>query len=306
MAIPESQLETWSHIGAGKGSASTYKTVKDALGDSGAPYAGHSYSVFLQGSYGNDTNIYSESDVDVVICLDDCFQSDRTELPAEQKAAWKAAHPNSATYTLVEFKRDVLKVLAGRFGKDVKEGKKALMIAASGNRRKADVIVATQFRRYSKFNSVSDQEYAKGICFFTSAGERIANYPRLHRENLTSSHQDSGEWLKPMIRVMKNLRSKLVEDGKIEAGVAPSYFVEGLLYNLPCEKFAKDYQTCLFNVLKWFQDTEEAEKTGLVCANEQYYLLRDGVPTCWPREDCEAFMAAAIELWNNWNARIWI
>ena len=36
------------------------------------PYADKNLKVFLQGSYGNDMNIYAESDVDIVIRLDDC------------------------------------------------------------------------------------------------------------------------------------------------------------------------------------------------------------------------------------------
>lgn len=65
--LPESQLEVWSHQGSIKQSAATYHTIKDALEAASAAYHGKNYQVFLQGSYGNDTNIYSESDVDVVI-----------------------------------------------------------------------------------------------------------------------------------------------------------------------------------------------------------------------------------------------
>lgn len=70
MGIPEPQLDTWSHQGSVAQSSATYATVKNALEDPGAPYAYKSYEVYLQGSYGNDTNIYSESDVDVVIQLE--------------------------------------------------------------------------------------------------------------------------------------------------------------------------------------------------------------------------------------------
>jgi hypothetical protein len=67
MAIPESQLETWSHQGSVKQSRDTYATIKRTLEASDTKYADKDFEVFLQGSYGNDTNIYAESDVDVVI-----------------------------------------------------------------------------------------------------------------------------------------------------------------------------------------------------------------------------------------------
>jgi hypothetical protein len=61
MAVPETQLDTWSKQGSISQSSSTYATVKRALEASDTKYAGKSYEVFLQGSYGNDTNIYGES-----------------------------------------------------------------------------------------------------------------------------------------------------------------------------------------------------------------------------------------------------
>lgn len=297
MAIPESQLDTWAHQGSITQSATTYNSIKNVLQASTTPYAGKNYSVFLQGSYGNDTNIYAESDVDIVIKLDDCWQSDLSELTQEEKEKYDNAYVN-ATYTYVDFKRDVLGVLTKQYDDDVVSGHKAIMIAASGSRRKADVIAAIQFRRYYKFNGIYDQSYDDGMYFFNSDGKRIVNYPRQHSTNLTKKHQDSDHWLKPMVRILKNLRSKLIDDGILKDGIAPSYYLEGLLYNVPNAKFATSYQHCLVNLLNWFQ--KEADKSKLVCANEQYYLLRENTYTSWPTADCESFVDAAIELWNNW------
>ena len=297
MPIPESQLKTWSHQGSITQSSNTYTSIKNVLEASTTPYAGKNFAVFLQGSYGNDTNIYAESDVDIVIKLDDCFFSDLDVLSDEEKAAHMQAFSDAA-YTHVDFKRDVLSVLTGQYGSAVKAGRKAIAIDSSGSRRKADVIVATQFRQYFKFQSTSDSEYVEGICFFNAAGERIVNYPKQHSANLTTKHQASSKWLKPMTRVFKNMRSRMVDDGLIKAGVAPSYYIEGLLYNVPNDKLTSSYEDCVFNTLNWYR--LEAKKFDLVCANEQYYLLRDSFHTCWPQANCDAFVEAAIKLWNDW------
>ena len=297
MPIPESQLETWSHQGSITQSCDTYNAIKNVLEASTTPYSGKNFKVFLQGSYGNDTNIYAESDVDIVIRLDDCFQSDLTRLTEEGKAAYKSAFAN-ATYTHADFKRDVVSVLSQKYRDSVNVGDKAITIGANGSRRKADVIVAIQFRRYFKFRSSYDSEYAEGICFWNGKGERIANYPKQHSTNLTTKHQNTSKWLKPMARVFKNMRSRMVDGGWIESGVAPSYYVEGLLYNVPNEKLKSDYQNCVVNTLNWYR--QEASKADLVCANEQYYLLRDGYHTCWTQKNCDAFVEAAVKLWNEW------
>lgn len=297
MPIPESQLETWSHQGSITQSSNTYNSIKNVLEASTTPYAGKNFKVFLQGSYGNDTNIYAESDVDIVIRLDDCFQSDLTVLTEDEKAAYKSAF-SDATYTHVDFKQDVLSVLIKQYGGAVTAGDKAIAIDANGSRRKADVIVAIQFRRYFKFRSSSDSSYVEGICFWNGKGERIANYPKQHSANLTTKHQASSKWLKPMARVLKNMRSRMVDDGLIKAGLAPSYYLEGLLYNVPNDKLTSSYQDCVVNTLNWYR--QEAKKVDLVCANEQYYLLRDGSHTCWPQANCDAFAEAAVQLWNDW------
>lgn len=297
MAIPESQLDTWSHQGSITQSASTYKTIKSALEAAGTGYAGKTFNVFLQGSYGNDTNIYAESDVDVVIRLDDIYYSDLSSLSPEDRAAYDKARV-SATYTYDEYKRDVLKALTASFGSDATAGDKAIAIAQNGSRRKADVIAAVQFRRYWKFKGTYDQHYDEGICFFNGKGERIANYPKQHSGNLTTKHQASNQMLKPMVRILKNLRSKLVTDGSLKAGVAPSYYVEGLLYNVPSEKFANTYGDSFVNAINWVQN--EAVKDKLVCANEQYYLLRDNSHTCWNKGNAETFLSAAVKCWNKW------
>ncbi|WP_230620407.1 nucleotidyltransferase domain-containing protein [Xanthomonas arboricola] len=150
MGIPESQLETWSHQGSITQSASTYSTIKNALESADAAYHGKNFKVFLQGSYGNDTNIYAESDVDVVIRLDDVYYSDLTQLSPEDKEAYDRAFV-PATYSYDQYKQDVLKALTDRFGSDVKAGDKAIAVAANGSRRKADIIASMQFRRYWKF-----------------------------------------------------------------------------------------------------------------------------------------------------------
>jgi hypothetical protein len=296
MAIPESQLDTWAKQGSVQQSSTTYNIIKNALESHSTPYADKSYKVFLQGSYGNDTNIYAESDVDIVIKLESTFQQDLTRLNEGQRLAFNKAYSN-ATYLYSDFKRDVLDVLTAVYGKGVKAGSKAITVPAGGSRRKADVIVAVEYRRYLRFNGTLDEDYVEGIAFYTSAGERIINYPKPHSVNLTSKHQRTRGWLKPVVRVFKNLRCRLIDNGKLLLGDAPSYYLEGLLYNVPDEKFDSSYGDCICDSINWIQ---QAERAQLLCANEQYYLLRNGFHTCWEPAKCEKFLVAAVDLWNDW------
>jgi hypothetical protein len=296
MAIPESQLETWSHQGAVAGSCDTYNEIKKVLEASTVPYAMKDYKVFLQGSYGNDTNVYKESDVDVVIQLNQTFKSDTSELPSDQVTAWDKAYSNSS-YGYYNFRNDVLKVLTDKYGSDVKVGDKAIAIAANGNRRKADVVTALQYRRYYKFKGILDESYDTGICFYDKSGQLIANYPKQHSANMTTKHQLTASWLKPTVRIVKNMRNKLVDDGKIKSGVAPSYYIEGLLYNVPNDKFGTSFGDSVASAMNWIL---QADKSKFVCANQQYYLLWENTQTSWPNANCDQFLNAVKSFWNNW------
>lgn len=295
MPIPENQLETWSHQGSITQSSQTYASIKSALSASDSGYIAKDYEVFLQGSYGNDTNIYSESDVDVVIRLDSTFHHDLTELPADQATNFRATHPN-ATYRHSDFKQDVEKALSKSFGDYVKPGNKAIKILASGNRRNADVIVATQFRRYHRFISTTNQVYDAGICLFTSAGNMIVNYPKYHSQNCTTKHQLTNGCYKPIVRLVKNMHRKLVEEGRIDKSIAPSYFIEGLLFNVPNDKFSSNYGDTFVECYNWIQ---QADKTKFVTPSKQHYLLGNS-PVTWPQANFERFLTELKSLWTNW------
>ena len=296
MAISEDQLDTWAAQGAIATSSDTYQSIRNALLASGTPYAGKDVDVFLQGSYGNDTNVYAESDVDVVIRLDDTIYTDLSDLSADDRALYDV-NRTAATYSYDTFKADVIKTLKAAFGDAfVKEGPKAVWIKPSGNRRSADVIVSTEYRRYHRFRSWQDQRYDSGICFW-SGYTQIVNYPKQHSANCTAKHQATNKWFKPAVRVLKNMRNRMVDAGLIEKKLAPSYYLEGLLYNVPNDKFGTSYEDTFVNAYNWIID---ADSTQFVCANEQYYLLRDGNEVTWPIANGDAFLKRLAQYWKDW------
>lgn len=297
MAIPDTQLETWAKQGSITQSSTTYATIKNALESTDAGYAGKDYKVFLQGSYCNDTNIWAESDVDVVMRLDSTFQYDITGLSETERTLFNAAFAGAANYTYSTFKDDVTKRLKAKFGDDVKPGTKAVKVKANGSRRNADVVVALEFRRYQSFFSFANQRYLTGICFYTPSWDKIVNFPKQHSDNCTIKHQATKSFFKPMVRILKNARVKLANDGMIaKLGVAPSYFLEGLMYNVPNHLFTGSYQDAIVGAFNWIVAQDRGK---FITANEQFPLLGDSAVT-WPAADCDAFLNAFTKLWNNW------
>ena len=297
MAIPEAQLETWSHRGAIKQSRDTYATIKGALEDPNAAYHSRSYTTFLQGSYGNDTNIFADSDVDVVMHLDSVFYTDLDALSEADKAAHNAARAD-ADCDFKTWKADVVTQLAKKFPSKVYPGNKAIFVKGEGNRRDADVLACVQLRKYLHFRTWSDSSYVSGTCFWNSAGQRIENYPQQHSWNCTQKHQATSSWFKPTVRILKNMRNCMIDNGYLAEAVAPSYFLEGMLYNVPVNKFGTTYEDTVVNALNWL--ISEADRSKLLCANEQFYLLNDASPVTWRAEKMETFLDAAVKFWKEW------
>jgi hypothetical protein len=278
-------LATWAKPGPTGQFTATYDTLKGVLNDPLSPYYLKDFEIFLQGSYRNTTNVYGDSDVDVVIRLDSIFFSDTYFLNADEKAR-HAAYGSAGTYTLAEFKTSVITWLTKHYGKDVVPGKKAVFVKGNGTRRDADVLVCAKLRRYYTFPAIGDPVFVDGICFFLPDGTRIENYPEKHRENCTKKHQDSREWFKPTVRIFKNLRNKLIEVNVIKDGLAPSYFIEGLLFNVPIHKFGGTEQLNFKDVLTWLL---AADRTQFECANGQFKLLGN-VNVTWPEANCTRFL----------------
>jgi hypothetical protein len=173
---------------------------------------------------------------------------------------------------------------------------KAIWIKPQGNRRSADVIVAAEYRRYYRFRSPQSQSYDSGICFW-SRYIQIVNYPNQHSANCTTKHQATNGWFKPMVRILKNMRTRMVDDGMIEDAIAPSYFLEGLLYNVPNDKFDSSYDETFVAAINWIL---ESDRTQFLCANEQYYLLRDG-PVTWAPANGKKFLDELVTFWRDWD-----
>ncbi|MGD9724788.1 MAG: nucleotidyltransferase [Alphaproteobacteria bacterium] len=295
MAIGEDQLETWTRIGAGATSKATYTTIKSALERADAPYSDKSYSIYLQGSYGNDTNVFRDSDVDVVICTNSIFYSDTSNLSGEALVRYNT-NRIEATYSAAEFKSQVLVHLRSQFGQAVEAGNKAIFIPGDGVRRDADVLACAQYRRYFQFTDGGPQDYHEGVCFFLPDGTLIENYPKMHLANCTTKHQATNSWFKPTARLYKNMRNRMIEQGRIGEGIAPSYFVEGLLYNVPPDRFGGSYAANFTDTLNWLH---AADRSNFVCANERFYLLREGSKVTWRAASCVTFLNALVEFWNS-------
>ncbi len=297
MAILENQLQTWAKQGAIQSSEATKESIYKALSHLDSPVSKKGYELYLQGSYRNSTNIRGDSDVDVVAQLNDTFQYDITKLPDDQKTAFRSAFPD-ADYGWTEFRRDCLAALRKYYDpNNVKPSNKCLKINPPSIPLPADVVPCSLYRKYKSFLAHDNQDYVPGIQFYAVDDKRwIINYPKEHYSNGVKKMDATGNWFKLAVRMLKNARTYMIDRGVISESLAPSYFLECLIYNVPDEKFGESHQATYRGIVDWLI---EADMSKFVCQNWQFYLFGNSEEQ-WNLSDARLTVSKLIELWNNW------
>ncbi len=291
MTIPESRLSRWSHHGAQDSAKRTHEAIRSALDAYQWPQ-GMTYDFYLQGSYRNDTNVRGDSDVDVVLELNSAIRYDARCLSRyEQQALTGSFQP--ATYDWNDFRRETLNALESGFGKGmVAQGNKSIKLKANPPRLAADVVVCMEHRKYAKLHS-----YVKGITFLAMYDKRwVVNYPKDHYDNGAVKSSRAGDRYKRSVRMFKNARNYLESTRRIGRGLAPSYFLECLIYNAPDSAFRYGFQNTYCSIVNWMAHNR---LDNLLCQNEQQYLFGPS-PEQWSLENANIFVNQLVSLWNDW------
>ena len=290
MAIPETQLETWSHQGATVGSANTHHSIRVALDRHSWP-AGMNYNAYLQGSYPNYTNIRGNSDVDLVIESSFVFYSNLSEDEKRQLGI------GLGSYGYWDFRDEVLKALTSYYGAGLVDasGQKSIKIKASGNRLAADAVPCITYKHYRNWKVV-----AEGITFWTlSSNQQVINYPKLHLQNGSNKNGNTSNCYKPAIRMFKNARERILANNPLLTGNYPSYFVECLLYNVPDDCFGNSFAGTYCDVANFLLAQNPQNIAEFWCQNGQLRLFGD-LSTQWNITQAQDFIDRLCLLWEQW------
>lgn len=298
MTISGAQLTAWAGAGPTVSSAATYASVQAALRVPSSPVYGRAVDIYLQGSYANHTNTRGDSDVDVVVQLNDNFYGSIVRLPADQQIQYNAlfvSHP----YTWSEFRRDVFGALQAYYGSGVvQERDKCITIASDGRRLSADVVVATQYQEFRRFYSWADEVHETGITFWTqNDGRPIINWPKQHIENgeEKNGRDRTGGRYKPAVRIFKNARAVAVDKRLLSAADAPSFFLECLIHNVPDACFTSSDEATTYAVLDWLHGRDVS---GFYCGNGIVPLFGPK-PEQWSLDAAYRTIGALVKVWND-------
>lgn len=266
----------------------TVRMVKEAVNEHSA-FDKCSLRVYTKGSYPNNTNVRTDSDVDIAVqCTECCYWDEHTQ----------GAHPPSDLYkgmwTPSKLRVELVAALEAKFpGQVDASGSTAIRVNSSSARVDADVVPAFDYHYY--FSATSFREGSKT---FKKAGGSLVNYPDQHLKNGRDKNSRTNNDYKKAVRIFKRIENVMVAENY--HGVVPSYFVECLVYNCPDSVFKRKTWTeavkgVIVHIWDELQgDSEPQNKADRwLEVNECKYLFAPGQK--WTRADGRNFAKAA---WN--------
>ncbi|WP_030844124.1 nucleotidyltransferase [Streptomyces sp. NRRL F-4474] len=188
-------------------------------------------TVASKGSYPNNTNVRGDSDVDIMVKLNDPFHT-------EGLAAWWFGQQASyaGPWTRQKLRWEVEDALTNQFGSVDTDHNLALYVPeVVGSRPSIDVVPCFKWVAYD--STVPGGEYVGSVVYGRN-GKRVINWPELQLANGKAKNNATKYRYKFVVRVLKNVENVLAADGVITA--LPSYFSECLIYNVPDDVFGLD------------------------------------------------------------------
>ncbi len=290
MNVTEERLTLWAKPLSETEDAKCVNAQKQ-LTDAMRTKFGSDVRVLLQGSYANDTNVRQDSDIDMVVIRNGHYFPDVSSLqPHEQQVYWQSTF-QPATYTFDRFKADVHAALIEAFPGAVEHGEKCFKIKANTTRMNADVVASFEHHRHSSPTVI---QY-KGVSFLTKSNVRVDSFPEQHQSNGAAKNDVTGRAYKQMVRILKNVRTELLESGAPEAEPMKSFFIECLVWNVPDTHFnGTTYRDVAREVVAkiWNDMRNPAVSTNYLEVSQLFWLFRGQSRT--PAE-AEAFM---LKVWN--------
>ena len=192
-------------------------------------------TLLVQGSYANRTNISTESDVDVAVILESTF------IPKFRNGVTDSDYGFSdGTFSVYELKDEVQDALNQHFrGQRVVRHDKCIKVTGNTYRVDADVVPAYRYRDYSDDYLCDNGNYVGGIEIRPDSGGKILNYPEQHIRLGIAKNKVTKYNFKKCVRIIKNMKEKMKEDGYEVSSKISSFGLESLLWNVEVSAYTK-------------------------------------------------------------------
>jgi hypothetical protein len=190
--------------------------------------------IFVQGSYANNTNVRTQSDVDIAVVQEEVFVPKyRDGVNASNYGITSLPFPSKS------FKDEVQECLITKFGRDVERKNKSIKIHGNSYRKDADTVPCMRHRDYTDNFTFNPNSYIAGIWIKADDGSIVVNYPEQHIENGRTKNNNTNYYFKKTVRIVKNIKYVMVENHILSANTISSFGLESLVWNIPDNIFMK-------------------------------------------------------------------
>lgn len=251
--------------------------------------------VFGKGSYYNNTNVRSNSDIDICVSYRNTF---KFRLPLGDTPERHDITLVDEPFTYDKFKSELSELLKDKFGQDnIAVKNKCIHVKENTYHSEIDVVPTWYHRSYVSSQSNS---YNEGVVLWTPTHEMVLNYPKQHYDNGVNKNNLTRRRYKSLVRIVKNLKYKMEETDYYNNSRITSFLLESLVYNIPntcflCNQEVYDWNTIVrtFIVYVWNKTKDDCdvwqswpEVSGLLPLMSNHK---------WSRNDVHEFM---YKLWN--------
>lgn len=186
-------------------------------------------TLLVQGSYANNTNVRTLSDVDIAVILESTF------IPAYRIGVTDKDYKFSdATFKVSSLKDDIEVALNKKFNGDGIERKdKSIKVHGNSYRVDSDVVPSYRFRDYRNDYNINPDNYVRGIEIRPDSGGSIRNYPEQHIRNGKIKNNITSHSFKKQVRIAKKIKQIMIDMGYKNAEDVGSFGIESLLWNVP-------------------------------------------------------------------------
>jgi len=282
MAIPIDILIKWANPGKSDNSKITYDKLKNIIESK----IDGNYEIFLQGSYHNTTHVKENSDIDIVVLNKNIV-----------------VH---GTYNGIQGNLDSLKNYKATLFSQIQRsqnfyfnlGNKTIKYSGNLNYVPADIVPCGCYK-----GATIGSEWGT-ILYDSHSHKYFINYPKQHYDNGVLKSQQTNQNFKKTVRMFKNARNTAVKKGLLKTeDIAPSYFLECLIYNVPNDCFIGNESQIFFHTLDWLNKNTVMLK-NMKCQNQIQKLFgyeeSNITYNKWNVSDAITYINAIIKLWNNW------
>lgn len=105
-----------------------------------------------------------------------------------------------------------------------------------------DIVLSLRYRDYSNDYYCNPKNFIGGVLIRTNKEELIINYPEQSRLNSIQKNKATAYYYKKIVRILKNIKNDMIENGVVGADNVSSYGLECMIYNVPNEVFNSYYE----------------------------------------------------------------